>query len=170
MGHRRELKLESDLGNLYQVERFVEEISDEYYLNDNYYGNILIAVTEAYKNAVIHGNKLNPEKAVHLLFDTVSEGIKISVFDQGEGFNFKDYLDKEKLLTKEELKNKGILLMLTLADEVEYKNKGRVVEMLFRINGLDENITERRGHLLKGYFSPEEKVKTEKHGQEESDQ
>lgn len=164
MGHRRELKLASELENLHLVERFVEEISDEYYLKDNYYGNILIAVTEAFKNAVIHGNRSIPSKIVHILAETVPEGIRITVHDQGDGFNHADFTDQEKLLGQEELKGKGMILILTLTDGIEFRDDGRGIEMLFRISGVDEGVQDRRSQLMKGYFSPAEKVKSQGSG------
>lgn len=165
MGHRRELKLASELENLHLVERFVEEISDEYYLNDNYYGNILIAVTEAFKNAVIHGNRNTSSKSVNIVAESVPEGIRITVRDQGEGFSHGDFTDPEKLLGQEELKGKGLLLILTLSDGIEFKDGGKGIEMLFSISGVDEGVQDRRSQLMKGYFSPaDKKVKSEGSG------
>ena len=57
MRKRKEIKIGSSHDEMFKVEQFVEEISDEYLLYGNYYGNILLAVTEAVKNSIIHGNR-----------------------------------------------------------------------------------------------------------------
>jgi len=166
MKKRREVRLDSAVDKLYVVEKFVEEISDEFYLNDNYYGNILIALTEAYRNAVIHGNRSDRNKTVELSLETGADGLRFEVSDQGEGFDFASFTDREKLLYQPELKGKGILMILSLADEVEFKNGGKTVSMLFRIHGIDENIVERRSGLMKEYYGTGVKVKKEDDAEE----
>ena len=63
MNKHKEIKIESSLDEMFRVEQFVEEISDEYLLYGNYFGNILMAVSEAVKNAIIHGNRLDTAEA-----------------------------------------------------------------------------------------------------------
>ena len=67
MKKHRDLKIESSLDEMYQVEQFVEEISEEFLLYGNYFGNILMAVTEAVKNAIIHGNGQDRKKLVRIM-------------------------------------------------------------------------------------------------------
>ena len=60
MGRKEKLILESKPENISSVERFVEEICDYYNINDTYFGNILIALTEAFNNSLTHGNQCDP--------------------------------------------------------------------------------------------------------------
>lgn len=159
MERRKEIRLDSVTKSLRQVERFVEEISDFYHLNDSYFGNILIALTEAVSNAIHHGNKNDPSKKVHILFESKPEGLSFKVIDQGAGFNYKDYMSKDDLLSANEMKGQGLVLIHTLADEVHFQNKGRVIEILFRIHGIDQEIQNQRADLLKKFFHITHKVK-----------
>lgn len=62
----KELKISSSKESLTKVENFVEEICEAYYITNSYYGNILVAILEAVKNAIIHGNNNNPDKPVRI--------------------------------------------------------------------------------------------------------
>jgi serine/threonine-protein kinase RsbW len=157
---RRELKLESNTNSLHEVEKFVEEISDEFFLNDNYFGNILISLTEAVKNAIIHGNKLDPNKKVYLLFESRQEGLVFTVFDQGAGFNYKSYSDPSKLFEDPSLPGSGLMLIHSLADEVKFQNKGRTLEMLFRVTGIGDKIMNQRYELMNQFFKVTAKSKS----------
>lgn len=152
MKKRKEIKIESVLDEMFKVEQFVEEISEEFLLYGNYFGNILMAVTEAVKNSIIHGNEQDRNKLVRITVENNKEGLWISVSDEGEGFDFKKYSNQgnEKLAFGAE-KN-GIVLIQALADEVKFRNNGSIIEMLFRINGIEESIFERRVAFMHDFF------------------
>jgi serine/threonine-protein kinase RsbW len=52
--------------NIRMIESFIDNAKDKYHLNDDIYGNIMIAVTEAVNNAIKHGNKGDSAKNVSL--------------------------------------------------------------------------------------------------------
>jgi len=52
----RNLQIPSTPGNIVQVESFVEEIKDDYDVSNEIFGNMLVALTEAVNNAIVHGN------------------------------------------------------------------------------------------------------------------
>ena len=157
-----ELKFSSSLESIHEVERFVEEISNQYHLNDNYFGNIMVALTEACRNAIIHGNAEDPAKNVHILMESKPEGLTFSVIDQGAGFNYKPYSSLDSLLLSDDIKGRGILLILSVADEVKFSNKGRVIKMLFRIAGVENEVMDERNRLMKEYFKETKKVKSDR--------
>lgn len=152
MNKRKEIKIASSLEEMFRVEQFVEEISDEYLLYNNYFGNILMAVSEAVKNAIVHGNRLNGQKHVKITEELTTEGLWIRVFDEGDGFDFSKYLHPENFEKDVNPDKNGMLLIHNLADEVRFKNKGRLIEMLFRINGIDDSIIQRRAALMHDFF------------------
>lgn len=158
MGSKKELKLASSLENLYLVEQFVEEISDEYHLNDNYFSNIMIAVTEAVRNAIIHGNRQDPSKQVHVMVESKAKGLVFTVIDQGEGFNTKRFTDLDQLLVDARQEGRGIMILHSVSDEVKFSNKGRVVEIFFRISGIDNKILEQRQEMLESYLKTKKKI------------
>ena len=79
--------------NIHQVEKFVEDICDEYNINNTYFGNILVALTEAVENAIVHGNKNNPAKNVEIIFVSKPEGLSFTIKDEGKGFDINQIPD-----------------------------------------------------------------------------
>ena len=82
------LKISSKSENLTKVEKLIDEICETYNIGESNYGNILIALTEAVNNAIVHGNKSNPDKEVDIAFDNEGDWMKFTIKDEGEGFNF----------------------------------------------------------------------------------
>jgi len=159
MKRQRTIKLGSSLENLFQVDQFVEEISDEHMLYGSYFGNILMAVTEAVQNAMTHGNGLNEERLVYIKEEMNEAGLWITVKDEGAGFNYSDFLIKNR---KEGFNSEktGILLIQTLCDEVRFLDEGRTIEMLFRINGIDDSIFSRRQAFMHDFFKVYQRLNT----------
>ncbi len=52
--------------NIRMIESFIDNAREKFQLNDDIYGNIMIAVTEAVNNAIRHGNKGDSAKNVSL--------------------------------------------------------------------------------------------------------
>jgi serine/threonine-protein kinase RsbW len=152
MKKHKEIKIESSLDEMFQVEQFVEEISEEFLLYGNYFGNILMAVTEAVKNAIIHGNGQDRKKWVRVTHENSKEGLWIKVIDEGGGFDFKKYADQGKSEINFGSEKNGLMLIKTLTDEVRFQNDGNTIEMLFRINGIEESIFERRVAFMYDFF------------------
>ncbi len=152
MNKRKEINIESTPDEMFRVEQFAEEISDEYLLYGNYYGNILMALTEAVKNAIIHGNKLDRRKHVRIMQESTKEGLWVSVSDEGEGFDHHLYNRDQGLSLESGEDKNGLLLIYKLADEVSFKNNGSTIKMLFRINGIDDSIFERRVAFMQDFL------------------
>ena len=52
--------------NIRIVESFIDNAKEKFKLDDDIYGNIMVAVTESVNNAIRHGNKNDKKKNVHL--------------------------------------------------------------------------------------------------------
>jgi serine/threonine-protein kinase RsbW len=156
----KEIRIESSLDEMYRVEQFVELISDEYLLYGNYYGNILMAVSEAVKNAVIHGNGSDRQKIVTIAVESTTEGLWIRVSDEGKGFDSKAVFNLQNAEKELITEKNGLFLIHKLADEVIFKNNGRTLDMLFRINGIDESIFNRRVTFMHDFFRVYQRLNT----------
>jgi serine/threonine-protein kinase RsbW len=91
--------------------------------------NIPLACDEALTNAVLHGNGRDPNKKVNVQIYVSHSRFKIRVADQGNGF---DVADVENPLKGENLlrsSGRGIYMMRSIMDSVEFKDGGKVVEM-----------------------------------------
>lgn len=129
----QKLELESTIESLKEVEKLVDQVCTDYKVNEDYYGNILIAVTEAVNNAIIHGNKQNPNKRFLVEFNQVVDQIIFSVSDQGEGFDFNNLPDPTDPENLEKPNGRGVFLMKNLADKIEFEDSGRKVNISFKI-------------------------------------
>ncbi|HOH84231.1 MAG TPA: ATP-binding protein [Bacteroidales bacterium] len=146
------LIIKSDIHEITEVEKFVESICDYYNLNDTYFGNIMVALTEAVENAIIHGNKSNPGKKVMIHFDFSQKGIDFTVEDQGSGYDFSAIPDATDAKANPEKKGTGIYLIKTLADDVHFMDNGRKIRMIFNINSINKEVFIHRKKQLEDYF------------------
>lgn len=93
---------------------------------------VLIALDEAIVNAVKHGNKCDPRKAVHIIAEFNAEGARFTVSDEGTGFareSVPDPTDPCRLL---EPSGRGLLLISHIMDEVCFNQSGNRLEMFKR--------------------------------------
>ena len=128
------LKINSNTQHLRLVERLVEDVCDVFNVNEDSYGNILIAVTEAVNNAIYHGNKGNPEKHIKIGFESGEKNIKFSVADEGKGFDYNSLPDPTDPINIDKPNGRGVFLMKNLADKVEFNNNGQEVLLTFNLN------------------------------------
>ncbi len=120
--------------NLLIVEKLIDDVCNKYEVNEDYYGNILIAVTEAVNNAINHGNKLNPDKKVDVDLTVDNGSLVFKIKDEGEGFDYDTLPDPTDPENLEKISGRGVFLMKNLADEVTFEDDGRIVELTFKIN------------------------------------
>ncbi len=128
------LNISSSSENIRLVERLVEDVCDVFNINEDNYGNILIAVTEAVNNAIYHGNKGNPEKNIKIGFESKDKEIKFSVTDEGNGFDFNNLPDPTDPINIDKPNGRGVFLMKHLADKIEFNNNGQEVLLTFHLN------------------------------------
>ena len=131
----RILEIKSSVENIRLVESLIDEVCGELLVNEDMYGNILIAVTEATNNAIVHGNKKDQNKDVKLVVDKNDEGLVFSIEDQGTGFNYESLPDPTAPENVEKPDGRGIFLMKNLADKIEFLENGSKVNITFAING-----------------------------------
>ncbi len=127
------LVLSSIPKNIAHIEPYVERVVREFDINSELYGNILISVTEAVTNAIVHGNHSDASKKVTVEMEKHPKNIVFKVTDEGDGFEpetLPDPTAPENLL---ELGGRGVFLMKQLSDLVIFSDNGRTVEIQFKI-------------------------------------
>ncbi len=132
---KRTINFSSIPENLTLVEKLVDDICIDHNINADYYGNIMISITEAVNNAIQHGNKYDPSKSVEVGFNTDNDAevLSFTIEDEGDGFDFNSLPDPTEPKNVEKLNGRGIFLMKNLADEVDFSKEGRVVELNFKM-------------------------------------
>jgi serine/threonine-protein kinase RsbW len=128
------IQVPSILENIRMIESFIDNAKEKFDLDDDIYGNIMIAVTEAVNNAIKHGNSGNKSKNVYLSLFLEDSLIKFIIKDEGIGFNYENLPDPTSAENLEKPGGRGIFLMKHLSDEVLFKDNGRVVELSFYMN------------------------------------
>jgi serine/threonine-protein kinase RsbW len=92
--------------------------------------DIEIALREALNNAVVHGNREDPTKQVHVSCRCqAEEEVSIVVKDEGQGFDITEVQDPTAPGAIESSHGRGIYLMKALMDEVRFEQSGTVVYM-----------------------------------------
>lgn len=120
--------------NIRMIESFIDNAKDQFNLDDDIYGNIMIAVTESVHNAIRHGNQGDVKKNVHLSLSLQENIIRFTVQDEGTGFDHDNLPDPTAPENLDQPGGRGIFLMKHLSDEVNFLNDGRIVELIFYIN------------------------------------
>ncbi len=130
----QKLRLSSRPENILLVERLIEDVCDVFSVGEEKYGNILISVTEAVNNAIYHGNKSNPGKNFDVTFKTDPKNITFIIKDEGPGFDYNNLPDPTAPENIEKDHGRGIFLMKSLADKVEFEDEGRSVVLSFAVS------------------------------------
>ena len=120
--------------NIRIIESFIDNAKEKFNLNDDIYGNIMISVTESVNNAIIHGNKKDKEKNVKISLTLTKGIIKFKIADQGAGFDYASLPDPTAPENIEKPGGRGIFLMRHLADEIDFEDEGRIVELSFYVD------------------------------------
>jgi len=127
------LEIESTPNNLITVEEFVNYFSVELGLDQEKISGLLLAVTEATTNAIIHGNKNNKLKLVRIYVYVDGKTITIKIKDEGKGFDptiVPDPTDPENLLKDS---GRGLYLMRVYMDGLEYNKTPEGTETILTL-------------------------------------
>jgi len=115
-----------------ELEGFLTKILDDLKIKTDRYPEMLISLTEAVNNAIIHGNKLDTSKKVRINCKDVQKHLCFSISDEGKGFNVKEVPDPTSEEYIDCCGGRGVFIMSNLADRIQYKNNGSTVEMYFK--------------------------------------
>lgn len=128
------LRLASQIESISQLENFIDELSVKYNFNDEVYANVLTCLSEAVINAIIHGNKENPEKLVYINLEVIeNKRLVFTISDEGEGFDFNNIPDPTAPENLENLSGRGVFIIKKLADQCIFNSKGNELELHFKI-------------------------------------
>ena len=117
--HTLEQELESTLESVDSAEQMVLAEAQALGLDDDDLYRVGIAIRECMVNAVVHGNRYNSRKKVHLKVERTADRLTIVVRDEGEGFDpntVPDPLAGENLLRGS---GRGVMLMQSFMDEFQ---------------------------------------------------
>jgi len=129
-----EIEIESDPNNLITIEEFVNYFAKDLGLSDEQLSVLLLAVTEAATNAIIHANKCDPSKLVKIHAQINDSKLIIKIKDEGKGFDpskIPDPTEPENLLKDS---GRGVYLMKVYMDDVKYNITPTGLETILILN------------------------------------
>ena len=128
------IKIPSQREEIPKVESVIEKINEEFCLPPEKFLNLQIAISEVLVNAIVHGNKENPDKNVYIELSFDENEFSINVRDEGTGFDINMIPDptQDANLLKEH--GRGIFIIKSLCDNLDFKSsaKGTEIKMTFR--------------------------------------
>jgi serine/threonine-protein kinase RsbW len=111
------VEISSRRENVSKVEEMLLSLADDF--NSDKFHNLMVAATELVLNAIVHGNKEDPERFVKVTAEFDNEKIVVKILDEGGGFELNEIPDPT--LTGNVLKNsgRGLYIVKKLVDEFE---------------------------------------------------
>lgn len=132
----KKLVLDSKFEEMERLEPFIDELKEWARFNNEDSSRIMLTLSEAVNNAIVHGNQEDPEKKVEIVshLDAKNGILTISVEDEGDGFDPDDIPDplKEENLLNEG--GRGVYLIEQYADDLQFSKGGTKATITFQLN------------------------------------
>jgi serine/threonine-protein kinase RsbW len=130
----KKIVLNSSYEEVEKLEQYVKELQQWAGFGDEDQARIMLTLSEAATNAIVHGNKENPDKKVVITGRLSDKTLIISVQDEGNGFDpskLPDPLKKENLLNEG---GRGVYLIEQYADKIQFEENGTKLKMTFKLD------------------------------------
>jgi serine/threonine-protein kinase RsbW len=140
-----------------KLERFVEEICEYYNINNDYFGNILLATTEA-AGILFSLNDSGDGGKVAISFDRNRKGLIFKIkLENGliEGEDSEDLLDRE--IRRHKL-SRDIFIIKALTDEITISVNAKSIVLVFYVSSMNYEKSLYRINQLKDYWVKKENV------------
>lgn len=132
----KSLVLNSKFEEMNKLEPYVDTLKEWAGFDEEDSNRIMLSLSEAVNNAILHGNQNNPDKKVFVqtTLNTGNQVLQISVEDEGDGFNPEEIpnpLKEENLLNEG---GRGIYLIKQYADDLQFSENGSKVTITFHLD------------------------------------
>ena len=131
-----------------QIEQFADTLCDQLFINDTYYGSILMSLTELFSICLEKNNSetlsyyyTTNYQTVNIVVQQVDNEI-VNCFSQQGGLDFDDEMTMEK----------GVYLISSLTDSIQIISEDSI-EMTFDISAIHNKAYKHRSETLSAYFS-----------------
>lgn len=127
------LRIPSDPQQISRIEDYIHQITEDTGIDRAQYGNVLVSLTEAINNAIIHGNRCDCSKHVEIQYERSLTELAITIKDQGKGFNFDQLPDPTQDENLLKIGGRGVFMMKMLSDEIQFDEGGSKVTLCFKL-------------------------------------
>lgn len=133
---KKKFQVDSDLGIVQKTSEDVLAFLKPLALGEAALFDIRLCLEEALINAMKYGNALRKEVPVELDVEGSDKEVRITVKDQGPGFDVKGLADCTQEQNLYRNHGRGVYLIHQLMDEVRYNDKGNSLLMVkkFKVN------------------------------------
>jgi serine/threonine-protein kinase RsbW len=102
------------------IDEFILSKTNLLKLDEDTLSDLSLSVSEAIANAMVHGNKLDPNKNVIVSINISDDELVLSIKDEGEGFDPGSVPDPTKPENIMRDSGRGIHIMRSFIDDVVY--------------------------------------------------
>ncbi len=160
VNNNQKVSVELTPNNIRNIESFVDSVCDQLFINDTYYGNILMSVTELF-TFLVENNEFNSlEITYNSNYEKMTIGFQPVDNQIIDSFSLK--IDFEDIIKGE--REKTLFLINSLVDNITIEKDRLSLE--YDISALHNEIYQKRKSLLKEYFT---KQKVEEKVQQQND-
>lgn len=125
----KSISIPSIPSNIKLVERFLLDLHDVVGLEESVLDRIMISITEIVNNGILHGNRCDPSKLVHVYCYCYQDRVDFTIQDEGDGFipdELPDPLDENNLLKEG---GRGVLIVKSMMDNVSFRKLDNGMEV-----------------------------------------
>lgn len=130
---QQEYVISSILGNVKIIDVILHRLQAETILSNKQLFEIRLALNEGITNAILHGNKSNPEKCVVIQYKCFNNKIEFCIIDEGKGFEIKELPDPTKGENIESPGGRGVFLIQKLSHFCHYCTDQKAFQFSFNI-------------------------------------
>lgn len=122
------LILKSNRNEIRKFEQLLESANQKFGLPPEKFINLQIASSEALINAIVHGNKEDETKSVHITIEYDDSRMLVKIKDEGKGFDLSkipDPTSSENILKEH---GRGIYIIRSLVDDFHSNSSDKGTE------------------------------------------
>lgn len=128
------LQFFSDINRVRDIVLKLLDFIDQHSPSNEARSDLRLVLNELLYNAVIHGNKKDPQKRVYVRINVEGTVLHAQIQDEGLGFNFPQAIEYAK--TEEALfyeNNRGVILVSGLTDNLSFNETGNIIRFEKRL-------------------------------------
>lgn len=137
-----------------EIERIVDLICDQLFINDTYYGSILTSLTEIFELLL----RENQSETFNVEYKTDYQVLTISIYPIDKHIIARFEIPVHIDILKDTDEQTGIFLIASLVDELKVREE-RILDLNFDISALHNKIYNHRVTQLEKYFNVSKNVK-----------
>ena len=122
------LIINSNKAELTRVEEFLNEVFINYELPKENFNKVLLCVSEAIINAIVHGHKNKIDKEIRIQVVSQECDISITITDEGEGFNIEQVPDPTSHTNIKKESGRGIHIIKSISNSLKFNDKGNSLQ------------------------------------------